>query len=699
VFRVNEKKQQLAYLYVDGKPLTGVSHNALAGSTPPKSDRAVALGGDGTAAFDGLIDDARVWGTWLHAAEIMLRKNTKLAGTEPDLLAAWTFSANAVHDASMSGLNATETQDLDLWLTDLSFVRPSYPYLTASSQGVEIDEAPALEGHGTTIKTAIYATKIAMRDAHGSPRAGTIKVWASEPTDISTKAKPAAQPVNTTKFAEFKVGADGKLDLKLSCKDLEHSPVLWIWADFMYENERFHVSPAVESQHVVKAPPPKLIAQSTMIQDFDYTSGDTLGKNTGKGKFTLNKNVDVTTIRTTITAETNAGQPIPNESLEVWSNEHLTIEVNGKPYEVNTDNSARFKTDSQGTLTVVIKEDGTTNKNLLNTPELRVRAGWMPRSQRAIFSPAENQHQTLSKVDADQVMGDKQLDPTKPKQTLITKLKDSDPSGAKAKAPAIASTLKQMASAAKKHEPVSPHSAGDARSLIMAPSGAQNPNPALMPADHVSVYHTLTHIEANAPITPEYMPAKNFVFSLHPDGKMTHKLCETEEELDAHLASLSLPDSQNLFICIDHAGGDDPAGGWFKSIGHAISHAWHAVEHGVEKAWHAVTHFVVKTWDEIKHDVGQVIHQVEVVVADAAKAIGKWIVKTVKDVVDHIVGFLKKIWVVLKEIYEFLRALLDWKGILETRDLIENTFNHFLDIMETVTTQTIPKNLDSSFVE
>lgn len=698
VFRVNDKSQQMAYLYLDGKPLTGVAHTPLTAVPEAQVDRKVAIGGDRASAFEGLIDDVRVWATWLHAAEISLRKNTKLTGAEPDLLAAWTFSTNAVHDASLNQLNVDETQDLDLWLSDLSFVQPNYPYITAKSVGVEIDEEIALEGNGATIKTAKYKTEISVRKADGSPRPSTVKIWASEPTDISSETNSGSQPVNATVFAEFTVGSDGKLELNLSCKDLEHSPVLWIWADFMYPNERFHVSPAVASQHHVIAPPPKLIAQSTMIQDYDYASGDSLGTHNGTpGDYTPNGNVDITTIRTTITAETNQGDSIPKQSLEIWANGHLTIEVGSKSYEINKENSAKFITDAAGTLTVVIHEKSS-EVNLLGTPELQVRAGWMPRSQRVVISPAENQHQILSQVTGDQIIGDHQLEPGKPTQTLITKLKGDNPDAAKQQAPAIASTLRQMASVVNKPASVSNSAAGSAPGSSTIPqTGAELPNPDLHPADRVSTLHSLGHMGGDIPITPEYMPAKHFVFSLNGDGTCTYKLCHTEEDLDDHLQSLNLPASNELFGGVGYIGDDDPAGGWFNSLAGSISQAFHAVEHSVEKAWDRAQHFVVKTWDEIKEDVGQVIHQVEVVIADAANAIGKWVVKTVNDIANHIVAFLDKVWVALKDIYNFLRSLLDWKGILKVRDLIETSFNHFLDVLGTSAAETIPKNINAVF--
>ena len=705
VFRYNrEFSQQLCYLYLDGKQLAGVTHSVIASVPAAVQKREVTIGGSDAHDFHGLIDDVRVWATWLHAAEISTRRNVKLRGNEVDLLASWSFDTSGVKDASTNALN----QPLKLGasqkirLTDLNFVAPNYPYLLAQSKGVETVTKTDPKGHGATITTAKYQTTISARTADGSPRANTkIMVWASEKTNVSTTANPNPVTISDDQPADFTLDSDGKLTLDLSNKDVEHSPLLSVWADYMYENERFHVAPAVETQHHVVVPPPHLTAQSTVIQDYAYSPGDKLGKNHGNsGDFTLNESADVTTIHTTITAMTSAGDVLPNETLELWANGHLSIEVDNIPYVLTKENSAKFKTGPDGTLAVVLQENANPKGNLLDCPTLSVRAGFMPRSSRFVIAPAENANKTLSSVTGDQIYGDKPIAKGEQKKTLITKLKTKSASNAKKQAPAIASTLNQMASLAKKHQPATANVAGAAAGATTAPpSGAETMNSALLPPDSVESVHHSAHLPYHAPMTPEYMPSKHMVLSLQADGSLTHSTFDTTQELDDHLVSLGLSNSDKLFSSVSVSGDDDAAGGWFSSLAHDIKKGWNDLKHGVEHAWNKAKHFVVKTWDQIKNDVGDIVHQVEVVIADAAKAIGKWVVKTVKDVVDHVVSFLKKVWTLLKDIYNFLKALFDWKEILQVHDVLRDTFNNNLKGLEYEVGNTIPNEIDQWFTE
>ena len=112
----------------------------------------------------------------------------------------------------------------------------------------------------------------------------------------------------------------GNLRLTLTCKDINHSPELKVRANIMATNKWFHVCPVIQDQSLVVLPPPKLTAQSDMIEDLRFSAGDTLGSHQpgdsdSPGKF--HEEAKCTTIKTTITATGSNGSPRPFEPLEI----------------------------------------------------------------------------------------------------------------------------------------------------------------------------------------------------------------------------------------------------------------------------------------------------------------------------------------------------------------------------------------------
>jgi outer membrane protein assembly factor BamB len=690
IFKFNTKtNQEVCYLYLDGSPLDGVAYSSISVPNPGGvQDRQVTIGGSANS-FQGMIHDVRVWSTWLHAAEINSRRNVTLTGDEPNLLASWNFGTNGVHDDSLNKLDAPNAS-ARFWLTDLTFVSPNYPYLFAKSLPGEL--VTGTTSTGQTITSATYTTQIFAHQADGTARPNTqLKIWSSEPVQISSDVKPGLVMISGDKPYEITM-ATGQATLNLSCQDLQHSPALEIWADFMYPNEQFFVSPVIESQRHVYLPPPYLTAQSVMIQDYDYTSGDSLGTPGGNNSYTLNPNVDITTIRTVLTAHESDGSPMPDESLEIWADGNLTIEVDGQKYSINSDNSAKFTTGKDGSVTIVLHEDSNhaPDGHLLNVPTLQVRAGFMPLSSRFVVNPAESCHQTLANVTQDQISGNKPLAPDKPKTRLIKPELDS-------KADSIVQVLNHVASMVS-----TSNSSSTSRSSSSAARGRKQAvflARANAPSDAVQALHSSSYIRYRAPITPEYMPHPHFILSFDDTGHpSSFTPFDTTADLDNHLQNnLKLASSSALFSRAITRTGDDAAGGWFNSLAKDIKKAVKDVGHGLSSAWDDVKHFVVRTWDEVKNDIGEVIHQVEVAIVDVWNNVTTWVIKTVKDALDHIVAFLKKIWVLIKDIYNFLRALFDWGAILDVHDVIRDTTSNTLKQLKAGLDSQVPQDIKNAF--
>ena len=697
----DQQKQQVCQLYLDGAPLQGVAFQDGSTVPPPADHRAVVIGGSGDARFHGMLEEVRVWNSWLHGAEVSGRRNVRLRGDEPDLVACWRFTDSSIQDASGNQLNNTATGTLGLRLTDLSFVAPNYPYLTAVSKPVgPITTQPVPNGHGSTITIAQFTTTINARAADGSPRAGTKLALAIDNIPASTGTLTITGPGIQVKSQSATVvsctgttDGDGRVVLTITIKVNDSkaeilSPLIRVNADFMYANEYFVVSPLVDHQSHVTVPAPRLTAQSALIQDYSYTTGDKLGTSTARGEFELNDKADVTRIHTTITALSGRDEPMPAQELEIWGDDHVTIECLGISYDVNPHNSARLKTGADGTVTIEFHEASNPGGNLLSSPTLQVRAGFMPRSQRFVVDPAENCHKSLAKVDGSQVSGETALAPDKPKKALVPKTLIKA-----GKAGAVASLLNQMASLALKQKSAPPRFAAAA---VTAPD-VLTPNPALAPADSIASVHGRAHLRYDAPITPEYMPSRHCVLTLG-DKAFTYKAFDSSAALDGHIKTLKLGNDYDALVKgLYTLSANDPAGGWLHSVGDDIKHGWDEVKHGAEHAWDKAKNVVVKTWDEVKDDVKEVAHFVEVVVTDESKAIGKWVIKTVGDVVQHVVAFLNKIGTILKELYDFLRALFDWKQIVEVHDVIRDMINANLQGLQTELEQTIPDAVSAAF--
>ncbi len=704
--RGSDSGQQLCGLFLDGQQLTGVTLEPFDPQDMPAivEERRASIGGKSSSSFCGLMDDVRVWETNLVAAEIASRRNIKLCGNEADLLAAWTFGPKGVQDLSVNGLNSPNTvtmSNLKIWLTDLNFKAPNYPSIAAQSKGVETKSSTQSEGHGKINTVGIYQTVISVRKADGSPMAyASLKVWASEPTTLVTTStnspqnnKPSQDVSNgNNEYGTYTTDAQGNLTLTLSCKDFVHSPVLWIHSDFMYPNELFHVSPAVESQKHVVVPPPYLTAQSSMMQDFAYTSGDRLGDPV---THTFDPHVDITCIRTTITAQTSHGEPMPNETLEIWAGDHLTIEIDGENYDINTVNSHTCQTGPDGTLTVVLHEPTTPGANLINLPTLDVRAGFMPRSSRFVINPAENAHKTLSTVNGDQLNGKAPPASGEQERPLWT----SENQNNVGQADPIAGAINHMMSLTKTVVPApapapATSAAADPGEGKVSASQAQVASSAFQPADQVSSLHNSAHLTYHAPITPAYMPKPHGVFSFGDSGKPSaFNSFDTTQELETYLKTLSI---DPRLSSVAELGSEELIGGFIHSVGSDIGHGIASATHGIDDEYQKAKHVVVKTYDQIKNDANVVEHFVQVAIVDLDNNITTWVIKTVGDVMAHVAAFLKKLEVLIDDILKFLRALFDWKQIIEVHDVIHQ---YVLDNVTGLKTglDTISKDMQHEF--
>ncbi len=655
-------------LYVDGRRLDSAvvdsADNPLYLATETRS---VSIGGTRGHEFQGMLADVRIWGTWLHAEEIASRRSVRLRGDEPDLLANWSFDDGTVHDHSANDFHNESAGTQVVWLTDLHFSAPHYPYLSATSAPAGPPTRKQNADGSFTLAEAVYTTTITARTADGSGRPNTpLTIMTNEKVTISgpSISRETLEPGQTRTVV---TDPKGNLKLTLTCNDIIHSPELKLRADFMYTNEWFHVCPAIQNQTMVTLPPPKLTAHCDMIEDLHYDDGDTLGEN---GK--LDEKAQITTIKTTIVATGSNGGPLPFEPIEVWADDHVDIEVDGVTYSVNADNSAQFKTGADGELLITLHENANKGSggNLLNVPNLVVRAGFMPRSSNFVIHPAEYSLSALENVTAGQLKGEEALPHAENKKSALL-------TGDNAKnAEEVAKTLQHMMALTKKARPAGVQAAGMTRGKGLT-SEARHLNQQFAPADSVESLHHHAHVDIHRPVSPDHMPAPHFVMNLNKNGPMEYRPFHNDKDLDTHLGMNGLGTADTLFACASRFGPDDAAGGWgfLASIASAFEEAAAGISYAVQE----VTQVVVRTVQIVVEATKEIVSRVELAIVSAAGAIGTWVINTVKDVADHVVAFIEKIGSAIKDVYNFLKSLFDWKQILEVHDVLKGTISDRLD--------------------
>src|SRR6185436_4080960 len=89
----------------------------------------------------------------------------------------------------------------------------------------------------------------------------------SEPDPVSGATGAVPVFVGTT-------ASDGTLALSVTSSVAAHGPALDMWTTFMPANERFHVDVLIDNQTLAKPAPPTLTAQSKLLQDYHYTTGN-----------------------------------------------------------------------------------------------------------------------------------------------------------------------------------------------------------------------------------------------------------------------------------------------------------------------------------------------------------------------------------------------------------------------------------------
>ena len=472
------------------------------------------------ADFQGLIADVRMWNTFLVAHEISSRMHIKLRGNEPDLLADWNFDRVSVFDTSPNAHHGTLTPsdetDATFWLTDLAFEKPFYPYI-GQTKGKNTTNPPSGK----------YQLTIPVHAADGSPLTNTpITIWyvndlESDPPTIQVsetgsegKLLHQLDPKDETQANGYQInsGSLGQVVLNIDSTLSKHGPALDIWASFMPQNERLRINTLVDSQNLPKPAPPRLIAQSKLIQDYAYQHGDTINSSRSKA-----------TYRTIISAKNGDGSPRPYEPIELWAKSSVQIQVHDVSYPVNQENSQSFHCDESGELTVVVDATAPVpSQTKLTQPALSACAGFMNRNDWVIIPIDQDAHTKLAAVQGTNTeptedgvtpsgMGDTRMTNWKPKSaggpvtasplTGDYQKHANDVASSVRNVMAVTKTKGKPGTKKANHPPSLP---GAADPPVSGISPMRQPSPSPI-GDQVMTLRSLRHGTRRMPITPEFM--------------------------------------------------------------------------------------------------------------------------------------------------------------------------------------------------
>lgn len=662
-------------IYIDAQPVPNVIITRSEEAAPRtvtgiKAYLGAMAGADLEAVrpFCGMIAEVRVWDTYMEPAEIAARMHVKLRGTEPDLLAYWNFDLQSVEDASAEhhhGKLVGVDADPVWWLTDLAFEKPSYPYVTTSGKMIP-------QGAG---QPPMYQVAFTVHRADGTGIAGhPLDMWYVRQGDadpvatlfdgiaidgVIAAAQPepgAPSPDGKQRVYSVTTESDGTAIVRITPLDTGHAPAIDLRAGFMPRNERFHINVLLDQQVLVTPIPPLLVAQSKLIQDYAYSSGGV-----------INEDRDRSTWRTVIRAENPDGSPRVGEPVSLWATEQLNVEVAGRKYAINTENSAELVTDPQGEVVIVF------DANALNAAGLMARAAFMHRNDRITIAPDQDLHRKLSNAQGADFTA-KKTTRWKPGmddgdgEALLSK--DYEPHAGK-----IADAVVTVMSAAKPADadPAPVPRGGvmlKSKRLLLKNDALALAAPMRQPpretgSDRVVTLRTRSHTPRSVPLNPNAMrnalgQNTGFVFESVTDARgkqgVRFEILETPEQAELERGT---PTPKPMVLR-----------GFFDDLWDVVVDTATDIYEGVEKVVVTVVDAVVEAAEAVARTVEIAIHKV----IDGIKEIVHVVVDSIVEAVNAVAGFFEQIGVAIMKAIEFLRALFNWKAILATKNIIHELF-------------------------
>ena len=663
-------------VYLDGVPANATTKFEEVAAPALVEGLKVFIGADATASapanfFAGMIGEIRVWDTYLAATRIAERMHNKLIGNEPDLLAYWNFDALSIHDGSRNGHEGKLEKgsgSSGFWLADLNFTHPSYPFLETEGRLKQEGE----EGGSGPLADTIFELVVTARRADGGILGGhDVTLWyvrhpgETGPASIkvtSPKGITTIQAVGPDHGDEQSVttttGSNGKVTFRLTTQQRGHGPAIDLRAAFLPANERYHVSVLIDTQKLEKPVPPHLEAQAKLIQDYHWQTGD----HWDAGSDDKHANRDRATWRTVITARNADGTARPGERLQLWSHDHVEVEVDGTKYPINPNNYQSFVADDSGELTVVLSATD------LQVPALSVWAGFMHRDERYTIPLDQEANKKLAEVKSTD-LSEPQRTSWKPGYDPKTDNKPVVKPGYAPHAEKVATAIRHVMSVSQEPKPkvriterskraaelMARRNFSDMRQAAPTPRG-----------DGVRTLRTLRHINRHAPVdgdsfrqsldkVPEFKGSIGFMFQKGAAGPELHPI-KSLQHLQAEFPRAFAPPVQEQPI-----------------VGNIFEDAWNAIESAAEAAWREAQKIAIYIADQVT------------LVIDYANQTIKKVVNSVKEAVEAVVHIIKMIEALIEDVIRILMLLFDWSGILETQKILKTISQNQLKIIKEMT--------------
>lgn len=646
--------------YVDGAALPAVQPTVTSISAPATVAGVKAFVGAVADAsnqpaqpFCGMIAEVRVWDTYLVSTDVATRMHVKLLGSEPDLLAYWSFDRMAVHDAALQGHDgalAGVGGDPVWWLTDLPFTTPAYPWVESAAKITQLGAA----GETGELADTLYALTLRAHRADGSPLAGhpldlsyvihgagdpaSVTIAGTEVTGL-VLGREAQAPAGAVTSTTVTTGPNGAVTVPVATKVLDHGPAIDVHAGFMPANERFHVSVLIDNQVLAKPAPPTLTAQAKLIQDYGYTTGNS-----------VDDSRDRTTWRVVLRAANADQSARPGEMVTLWASEIAILEVAGQPCFVTPENSVTLAADGTGEVTVVLDAGGIT------APTLYARAAFMHRDDQVVVKPDQDAQGQLGTVQAGDLSAPK-LTNWKPNATATDQ--QSVLTGEYANhADDIASSVRTvMTSASGGGGSAGGSAVGLGLGLGLglgdgAPAGFDALRQPAAPAggDRVALLRTVRRAPRRMPANPDAFHQAlgghvGLVFDTS-GGTLRCQLLATHDDVQAERAGLPSVTASTAL------------GGFWSDL-------WGDVEDVADDVYDAAEKIVVS--------IDQSIQVAITILKNDVKSIVDAVVSTVEEAVDAVVGFFKQLAIDIEKVIQFLREMFDWGAILATHNIIRDT--------------------------
>lgn len=636
---VSRDRADNAAIYVDGQPVSGLRVEQVA-STAPRTASGIkaflgAVANDELEAerpFCGMIAELRLWDTSIEPADIAARMHAKLRGNEPDLLAYWNFDLRTLddagpehHDAALVGV----AKDPVWWLTDLAFEKPSYPFVTTAAKIIDQE----------TGSPTIYEVKFTVHRADGSGLPNhPLDLWYvrhadDEPAAVSFDGNTVAAGTPVS----YVTRSDGTATVTITPTRTGHLPAIDLRAGFMARNARLHVNVLLDEQSLAAPPPPSLIVQSKLIQDYSHSPG---------GK--VNEERDRSTWRTVIRAVNPNGTPRVGEPVTVWGGAQMTVDVKGRKHAINTENAAELETDGEGELVIVF------DAKELTAPTLSARAGFMHRNDRIVIAPDQDLHRTLGDLKGSDLTAKR---PTRQSKDMGENDGEALLTGETAQhADKVAGAITTVMAGAK---PAESKPAPAPRRMLRAKAAASELDPMQQPdfaigRDRVMTLRSTAHVVRTAPVNPDGLRTAlggnaGFMFETSPaspakrgPGGIRFVMLETRDEVDVARgeATVEAPLVQGFF--------DD---------------IWSGIKDVATTIYEGATKIVVSIAEKIEVAIHTMVDEMTKIV--------HVVVDSVVDAVNAVAGFFEQIGVLIMKAIEFLRALFNWKAILRTKNIIK----------------------------